>query len=102
MMSPPPEKPGKEQRLLRNARREGLVIMAVWAVALVWSVGSGVRLGYGRSAQEMQLILGMPDWVFWSVVLPWGICFLFSLWFCFAFMADDDLGQDPEERQPHA
>ena len=40
----------------------------------------------------------MPDWVFWAVVLPWGVILLFSAWFCFAFMADDDLGRDPEER----
>jgi hypothetical protein len=39
----------------------------------------------------------MPDWVFWSVVLPWGLCFLLSIWFCFWYMADDDLGQDVEE-----
>ena len=102
MVNTPPEQSGKEQRLLRHARREGLVIMAVWAAALLWSVGSGVLLGYRRSGQTIQLIFGMPDWVFWSVVLPWGICFLFSIWFCFVFMADDDLGQDPEERQPHA
>jgi hypothetical protein len=101
-MTHPPSEKSREQRLLRNARREGLVIMAVWAAALLWSVGSGVLLGYRRSAQKMQLIFGMPDWVFWSVVLPWALCFLFSIWFCFAFMADDDLGQDPEERPPHA
>jgi hypothetical protein len=90
--------PGKEQQLLRHARREGLVIMFVWALALAWSVGSGWVLGYRRSADEMSLILGMPDWVFWAVVLPWGLALIFSVWFCFAFMADDDLGQDPEEK----
>ena len=87
----------KEQELLRHARREGLLIMAVWALALVWSVGSGYVLGYGRDPQQIRLFLGIPDWVFWSVVLPWGICLAFSVWFCFVFMADDDLGHDPEE-----
>ena len=47
----------------------------------------------------MTLILGMPDWVFWAVVFPWGLALLFSIWFCFFFMADDDLGQDPEEKE---
>jgi hypothetical protein len=95
------ESAGKEQRLLRHARREGLVVMGVWVVALLWSVGSGYVLGYTRPAEAMTLILGMPDWVFWSVVLPWGISFVFSIWFCFVFMADDDLGQDMEEGQRH-
>jgi hypothetical protein len=91
-----PETPGKEQRLLRNARREGLLIMVVWAATLIWSVGSGYVLGY-RPAEEIGLIAGIPAWVFWSVVLPWGACLAFSVWFCFGYMADDDLGQDPEE-----
>ena len=48
------------------------------------------------------LILGIPDWIFWSVVAPWIIVLAFSVWFCFAYMADDDLGQDQGEGAPHA
>jgi hypothetical protein len=87
----------REQQLLRNARREGLIIMVVWAVALLWSVGSGYWLGYYRDPQTIRLIAGIPDWIFWSVVLPWGICLVFTVWFCFGFMADDDLGVDQDE-----
>jgi hypothetical protein len=100
-MHPPPPPPGKEQQLLRHARREGLLIMAVWAAGLVWSVGSGYVLGYHRDPATITLILGMPDWVYLSVVLPWGLCLLFSVWFCFFFMADDDLGRDPDEGPGH-
>jgi hypothetical protein len=102
MIKHSPQNSGKEQLLLRNARREGLLIMALWLACLLWSVGSGYFLGYLRPADEMALILGMPDWVFWSVVCPWGLCLLFSAWFCFGYMADDDLGQDPAEEQNHA
>jgi hypothetical protein len=87
----------KEQQLLRHARREGLLILCTWAAVMLWSVGSAYFLGYRRPARDIGHVLGMPDWVFWSVVLPWGVCFLFSTWFCFGFMADDDLGQDPGE-----
>jgi hypothetical protein len=97
-----PHEPGKEQQLLQHARREGAVILVVWLVCLVWSVSSGYVWGYQRSATDMSLILGMPDWVLWSVVLPWGLCLSFSVWFCFGFMADDDLGEDPQEEQHHA
>jgi hypothetical protein len=92
----------REQQLLRHARREGWTIMVVWAVSLVWSVGSAYVLGYHRDAADIRLILGMPDWVFWSVALPWGLCLLFSAWFCFAYMADDDLGRDADEGDGHA
>ena len=33
---------------------------------------------------------------------PWLVALAFSVWFCFAFMADDDLGQDPGEEAGHA
>jgi hypothetical protein len=97
-----PEGPNKEQTLLRHARREGLVILTLWLACLVWSVTTGYAWGYRRPAAEMTLILGIPDWIFWSVVLPWGLCLAFSVWFCFRFMADDDLGKDPEEEQHYA
>ena len=100
-MSQIPEPQAKEQQLLRHARREGLLIMIVWALALIWSVGFGTYAGYDRDPADIGLILGMPDWVFWSVVLPWGICLAFSVWFCFGYMADDDLGQDPAEGPGH-
>ena len=93
-MSRPPD---KEQQLLRNARRESRLIMLVWAVALAWSVGVGYVLGYDKE-REIHLILGMPDWVFWAIVLPWALILIFSAWFCFGFMADDDLGSEPEDR----
>jgi hypothetical protein len=101
-MTQPPDEGRKEQRLLRHARREGLLIMAVWALALVWTIASAYVLGYERPASAIRLVLGMPDWIFWSVVLPWGVCGLFSTWFCFRYMADDDLGQDQDEEGGHA
>jgi hypothetical protein len=99
-----PEPAGKEQQLLRHARREGLVILAAWALALAWSVGYSHLYGYVRQdgeIREIRLILGMPAWVFWGIVIPWAVCLVFSVWFCFRFMADDDLGQDPDEGAGH-
>ena len=101
-MPQPPAPPGKEQQLLRHARREGFLIMIVWAVDLVWSVTVSYLMGYNRDPQTIGLILGMPDWVFWGIVLPWGLTLLFSGWFCFGFMADDDLGRDMAEGEHHA
>jgi hypothetical protein len=93
-MKPPRPPVAKEQQLLRNARREGLLIMTLWLVALLWSVSAAYVGGYGRDVDDIRLVLGMPDWVFWSVVAPWGACLTFSSWFCFRYMADDPLGKD--------
>jgi hypothetical protein len=101
-MNTPPEPSGKEQRLLQHARREGLLVMFVWAVALFWTISSGYVLGYQTDPRQMAFVFGMPEWILWSVVLPWALCFLFSIWFCFSYMADDDLGEDRAGRQGHA
>jgi hypothetical protein len=101
-MTDPRQTGGKEQQLLRHARREGLLILGVWAVALLWSVGVCYLAGYDRDPRTIELVLGMPDWVFWGVAVPWGCCLLFSVWFCFRYVADDDLGQDPGEGPGHA
>jgi hypothetical protein len=97
MASTPPPQSGKEQQLLRHARREGTLIMGVWLAALVWSVGGSYLFGYGRDADSIALVLGFPDWVFWNVVVPWAACLAYSVWFCFVTVADDDLGHDPGE-----
>jgi hypothetical protein len=94
---PDSRKRNKEQLLLRHARKEGALIMLVWAACLLWSVGSGYYLGYRPATEKLPLILGMPAWVFWSVLLPWFIVLVFGGWFAFYYMADDDLGQDPAE-----
>ena len=75
--------------------------MVVWAAALVCSVGFAYWRGYGRDPNDILLVLGIPDWVFWSIVVPWVLCLIFSVWFCFRYMADDDLGQDPDEGSGH-
>ncbi len=79
-----------------------MVIMGVWLIALLWSTAVCYLGGYHRPAEEMTLVLGMPDWVFWGVAFPWGLCLLFSIWFCFKYMADDDLGKDRGEESGHA
>jgi hypothetical protein len=94
--------PRKEQQLLHHARREGLLLLTVWGVALLWSCGYSRFFGYERSADDISLILGIPDWVFWGIVIPWAICVVFTFWFCFFFMSDDDLGRDPDERHGDA
>jgi hypothetical protein len=97
----PPPTGDREQQLLRHARRESGLIMTIWALCLVWSTGVAVVAGYGRDPATLSFVLGIPDWVFWGVVFPWGLCLLFSVWFCFVYMADDDLGQDRAEGAGH-
>ena len=81
-----------------HARREALWILGAWAACLLWAVPYCYLNGYNRSAEELQTILGMPDWVFWGIVVPWILADVFAIWFCFFYMVDDDLGEAQEGR----
>lgn len=87
-MSDPSEDP-----LYRSAKRELLVSAAIWFLALCWSVGYCARYGYHLKPEELKFVFGFPSWIFYGVVLPWGLSTLVSGAFAFGFMQDADLGE---------
>ena len=84
-----------------NARREAIIILIAWAACLIWTVGYSALAGYDVSSDQVSVILGMPGWVFWGVLVPWIAATVFSVWFSLAYIADDDLGHLDEEEAPH-
>ncbi len=89
----------REDPTLRNARREAIIIVAVWALVTiyccVYSYFTGyIRTGKALGLQDVQPVLGMPSWFFWGVIVPWILCTLFTFWFAGIFMTEDDLGSD--------
>lgn len=84
----------------RNARREAIVLVVIFAISLTYSVLVSYFLGYDRNPSEIVTYLGIPDWVLWGVFLPWTVCVLVTVWFTFFFMVDDPLEEpasDPPE-----
>ena len=79
-----------------HARREGLIIFAVWILALLWAVPYCYTKGYGLDVAALETIWGVPVWVFWGIVVPWMLANIFTFWFCLFYMADDDLGEGDE------
>ena len=82
-----------------NSRREAWVILGCWFVALLWALPCSYFMGYGKSVDPdaMETILGMPEWVFWGIAMPWLAADVFTAWFCFCYMANDDIGQAEDE-----
>jgi hypothetical protein len=79
-------------RHARQCSREALTVAAVWCVGLVWVVGSILMFGYVPEAErpaEPELILGMPSWVFWGLVVPW-VVLIFVTWGFARFVLKDD------------
>ncbi len=104
-----------DRRLLHHARREALVVIIVFVLALLWVVGYCYLRGYThtpdswvvqhglatpRTPESFQQILGFPDWVFYGIVVPWLVCTVTTLFFCLFGMADDDLGGESQEGGP--
>jgi hypothetical protein len=81
--------------LFRNSAREAKTALLLFGLAFAWTTGVAAFMGYGRS--ELRFVLGVPDWIFWGVFLPWGVFLAASLVFGLRFMKDDDLG--PERRE---
>ena len=107
-----------EDTLLGNARREAWVILPCWLASLIYTVSycyffgylahepSGTSVGpdvatalgpltsFNRNPGSLQTPfgLGVPDWVFFGIVIPWISCIALTLWFCLRFFREDDLG----------
>ena len=46
----------------------------------------------GASAETtLEFVLGFPSWVFWGIVVPWGVCTVIACWLSFAFIRDEPL-----------
>ena len=86
----------QELPLLKSARREALTALGIWLAATIYSLGYCFQNGYGRAPESLTYVLGFPDWVFWGIVVPWGVCTIVASIFAFWFMKDEDL---PESGQ---
>jgi hypothetical protein len=102
----------RSSAIYRHTRREALVILLAWAVAFAYTCLSCYRFGYASHAPNPDawppagsvpawdrdpatlttpLGLGIPDWVFYGIILPWLACIGFTCWFCLRLFVDDDL-----------
>jgi uncharacterized protein DUF997 len=95
--------PSREMELdpvFRNAVREALVILLIFAVALMYTVGYCYLFGYGRDAETITAYWGFPDWVCWGILAPWGVFAVVAVWFSSFYLKDDDLAGDTEAEFP--
>lgn len=98
-------------RLFRHARREAVFVALVLLVSLTWTLGYCYLRGYKHDPQSWivrsglavqadkaeKVIVGLPEWVFYGILLPWILCSVLTLGFGLFGMPDDDLGAEAEE-----
>lgn len=87
--------------VFRNTRREALLILVIWGITLCWVVPYSIINGYAppQSPEELKLVWGMPEWIFYGVALPWIIASAVTFGLCLFVIQDDDLGVAPEEQE---
>jgi len=91
----------------RHALREARIVLCVWFLALVWTVGYCYLHGYRHDADcwlvqngiaetvpaaLSQTRFGMPMWVCWGIFAPAVCCTVFTFLFGLFGMPDDPLG----------
>lgn len=95
----------------RSSLREAIFVLVLWFICFLWSVGYSYVFGYSqhprvagdisamlpdlsahdRTAESLTTPfgLGVPDWAFWGLLVPWLACTVITLWVCLVWMKDD-------------
>jgi hypothetical protein len=91
------EKEESQGDSFRQSRKEFLVMVAAWAVFATWTIIYVGRNSSSEPGEPLRLVLGMPDWVVFGILIPWGFGLAFTMWFSLCFMRDTDLESISEE-----
>lgn len=69
---------------VRMSRGEFSAVLLAWAAFATWVLVHAHFRGYSRSgaAEPVQLLWGMPAWVFWGILVPWLVATAFTVCFC--------------------
>ena len=89
---------------LRQAKREAILILSIWLLALCYTVAVCWWMGYRRDPADLKLIFGIPDWVLIGIIVPWLGMVPVSAWVSFGFMPDEmtDEKTDADASAPSA
>ena len=73
-------------------------MVATWAVFFVWVNGYAAFAGYEAAEKaEVEMVLGIPRWVFFGWVVPILFANAFTVWFCLCKMQDEPMEELPED-----
>ena len=73
-------------------------MVATWAVFFAWVIGYSSVAGYSVAEKaEVELVCGIPRWVFFGWVIPLIVANAFTVWFCLCKMQDEPMEELPED-----
>lgn len=78
--------------LFASSRRELVWVLGTCVFFGIWVIGVSWSLGRSPAEDEtVDLVFGLPAWVFWGVALPWFAATAFTIWFAMFRMKDHPL-----------
>ena len=77
------------------------IALLFWAAFGAWTLGYAKLNAYKTppEGEEIALVLGVPAWAFWGVILPWIVATLFTVWFALFSMTDHELIEPESESE---
>lgn len=98
----PDKSSSAEDPVYLNSLKDARFGMVFWAIATTTVCGLSYFLGYQRAGQKLTAadinpILGIPGWFFFSVLVPWVVCSVVCVVYAGFIMTDEDLGSDHTE-----
>ena len=79
-----------------NSLRETFLILLTWIVFAIWVVGYSLRYGYNLHSDTFSTVIGIPEWVFWGIGLPWILAIFVTIGFAVFVVKDDPLEESDE------
>lgn len=82
----------------RQSRKEFRFQLITWAVFAAWTLAYNSFRSGDDGEEGVSTILGMPEWAFYGIALPWSLALGVTIWFALFFMKDTPLGEEEECR----
>jgi uncharacterized membrane protein YhdT len=95
------EEQWSEDPRYRVSSRESVITAVYFASYIVLTIGSAWMIGGNKSIDEISLVLGFPDWLFWSTFALGGVFCLvpyFLIKYLFTDMSLEADGGLPDSR----
>ena len=79
-----------------HSLRETYLILLTWIVFAIWVISYTLRYGYDLDPDNFSTVIGIPEWVFWGIGLPWILAILVTVGFAVFIIKDDPLEESKE------
>ena len=75
----------------RQSRKELWFMLVSWAVFLIWTLSYNSTHAFDMEKSGIDPIIGMPQWVFFGILVPWVAALVLTICFAMFFMKDTEL-----------